>query len=368
MMTTHFNFAEQREQSAIKTEIVTKYFDAWSKILSQRFSKLAYIDLFAGPGIYDDGSESTPIIILKEIIKSPELRSKFVVCLNDKNIDNYQKLVSNISKLEDITLLKYSPKISNSEVTYDTPAEFNFSKIPCFCFIDPAGYNGLSLELLKVFGQDYGSDIIFFFNYNDINRALSNNRVTYNMKQLFGESHYQSLISKIDGQSGQNRESIIVNEMSEAIREIGLKYPLPFRFQTEGKKRTSHYIIFASKNITGFNIMKDIMYKIGEKDFNGIGQFEFIPSCNKQDNVQLSIVDLYSTPFEQFKEDLCQRYLGKTLSMENLYMQDSPNTQFIKKQYKQALIELEMDNLITCDKPYLERRKGTLSDKTIIKF
>lgn len=366
-MATHFDFLEQREQSAIKTEIVTKYFTAWSRILSLRFDKIGYIDLYAGPGIYEDGSESTPIIILKKIIDSPEWSAKFVVYLNEKDPDNYAKLCKNVQEIENISNLTHKPIIKNKEINYNTPDAFNFSKIPCFTFIDPAGYNGLSLELLSAFGQDYGSDIIFFFNYNDINRALSNNRVSNNMRQLFGEVHYSNLIEKINGCTGQIREAIIVNEMAEAIQDIGLSYVLPFRFKAEGKNRTSHYIIFGSKNITGYNIMKEIMYGIGEKDFNGIGQFEFIPSCDKS-GMQLSIVDLYNTPFEEFKKELCERYKGKTVSMIHLYNQDSPYTRFILKQYKKAMMELELAGKITCDKPYTKRRKNTFSDSTIIRF
>ncbi len=367
-MTTYFDFTKQREQSAIKTEIVTKYFNSWCKILSSRFQKLAYIDLFAGPGIYDDGSESTPILILKNIIKSPILCSKFIVYLNDKDTVNYNKLIDNVSKLENISSLKYQPQILNLEITYNAPKEFNFPKVPCFCFIDPTGYNGLSLNLLEILGRDYGSDIIFFFNYNQINRGLSNDLVTHNMQQLFGQDHYKSLISKLPRQSGQNRESIIVNEMCESIKDIGLTYPLPFRFQSENKNRTSHYIIFASKNITAFNIMKDIMYNIGEKDFHSIGRFEFIPSCDKKENIQLSIIDLYSTPFEKFKIDLCYRYSKQTISMKELYQIDSPNTKFVSKQYKSALTELEIEGKIICNKPISQRRKNTFSDDTIIKF
>ena len=366
-MSTHFDFEEQREQSAIKTEIVTKYFSAWSVILSARFDKIGYIDLYAGPGIYEDGTESTPIIILKKIISTSKLSSKFVVYLNDKERDNYNKLCKNVSELENISSLSHKPIIKNEEITYNTPKSFDFPKIPCFTFIDPAGYSGLSLELLKVFGQDYGSDIIFFFNFNDINRALSNPLVTNNMRQLFGEKHYPSLMKKLEGCTGQIREAIIVNEMSEAMRDVGVTYILPFKFKAEGKNRTSHYIIFGSKNITGFNIMKDIMYKIGEKDFNGIGQFGFIPSCDKK-HIQLSIIDLFATPFEDFKKDLCERYKGRTIAMGDLYKLDSPNTRFVSKQYKNALTELELAGDITCDKPYSERRKNTFSDATIIKF
>ena len=297
--------------------------------------------MYAGPGIYEDGSESTPIIILKKIIDSPEWSSKFVVYLNEKDPDNYAKLCKNVQEIENINSLSNKPIIKNKEINYNTPNEFNFSKIPCFTFIDPAGYSGLSLELLSAFGKDYGSDIIFFFNYNDINRALSNNRVTNNMRQLFGETHYSILMQKLNGCTGQIREAIIVNEMAEAIHDIGLKYVLPFRFKAEGKNRTSHYIIFGSKNVVGFNVMKDIMYRIGEKDFNGIGQFEFIPSCDKK-GMQLSIIDLYATPFEEFKKELCERYKGRTVSMLSLYNEDSPNTRFVLKQYKKAMTVLNM--------------------------
>lgn len=367
-MTSHFSFDEQREQSAIKTEIVTKYFDAWARILSNHCSKIAYIDLFAGPGIYEDGTVSTPILIIQKIISSELLRKKTVVCLNEKDKHNYDALVKNIHNIENITSLTFKPKVTNDEVNYNTPKNFMFNKIPCFCFIDPAGYNGLSLDLLKAFGKDYGSDIIFFFNYNDINRAISNTKVLENMKQLFGDNHFSTLKDTLKTTHGHERESVIMNEMSEAIKDIGMNYVLPFRFKTEGKNRTSHYIIFASKNITGFNIMKDIMYKIGEKDFNGIGQFEFIPSCDKNETKQLSIIDLFSTPFEDFKNNLCSRYAGQVLTMKQLYLLDSPNTRFVSKQYKQALKELEEDGYITCDKPYTQRRKGTFADHTTIYF
>lgn len=56
-------FQEQREQSLIKARIVSKYFSAWASVIlatQKRYphntQKMAYIDLFAGPGRYDDQS------------------------------------------------------------------------------------------------------------------------------------------------------------------------------------------------------------------------------------------------------------------------------------------------------------------------
>ena len=61
-------FEEQGEQSEVKANIVAKYFDAWSNVMLgamrqfRHFDRIAYIDLFAGPGRYKDGSKSTPLM------------------------------------------------------------------------------------------------------------------------------------------------------------------------------------------------------------------------------------------------------------------------------------------------------------------
>ncbi|MED3783013.1 hypothetical protein P4533_01185, partial [Geobacillus stearothermophilus] len=59
-------FVSPREQSKVKTAILTKYFGAWSKIMIPRSKsgRVAYIDLFSGPGKFETGEHSTPLIIL----------------------------------------------------------------------------------------------------------------------------------------------------------------------------------------------------------------------------------------------------------------------------------------------------------------
>ena len=63
-MTDNSFFEEQKEQSSIKSTIIAKYFYIWAKIIisaQKRFphhsQKIAYIDLFAGPGRYKDRTQ-----------------------------------------------------------------------------------------------------------------------------------------------------------------------------------------------------------------------------------------------------------------------------------------------------------------------
>jgi three-Cys-motif partner protein len=68
-------FDESREQSIIKAEIVEKYFDAWAGIITAtqdrtgKEKRIGYVDLFAGPGRYKDGSDSTPLRVLTKAIE-----------------------------------------------------------------------------------------------------------------------------------------------------------------------------------------------------------------------------------------------------------------------------------------------------------
>jgi three-Cys-motif partner protein len=77
-------FDERSDQSEVKARIVQKYFYVWAKVIipsvKQRGKKVAYIDLYAGPGRYRDGSASTPLLILEQAIKDPDLRSMLVAC------------------------------------------------------------------------------------------------------------------------------------------------------------------------------------------------------------------------------------------------------------------------------------------------
>jgi three-Cys-motif partner protein len=61
------------------------------------------------------------------------------------------------------------------EIDDEAARYFNETKlIPSFSFIDPFGYKGLSLNIIKGVIKDWGCDCVFFFNYNRINAGIGN--------------------------------------------------------------------------------------------------------------------------------------------------------------------------------------------------
>jgi len=139
-MTERF-FEERKEQSEAKARIVTKYFFAWAQVImptaAKRGGKIAYIDLYAGPGRYKDGAASTPLLVLETAINHPKISPMLVSCFNDAENANTATLREEIDKLPNIGRLKYAPIVSCGEV--DEEAERFFSEtnlIPYFSFVD----------------------------------------------------------------------------------------------------------------------------------------------------------------------------------------------------------------------------------------
>jgi len=112
-------FNESSEQSKVKAAIVSKYFDAWAGVMIgaqnkyKKENKIAYIDLFAGPGRYKDGTQSTPLLILDKAIQKPEIRDRLVTLFNDKDENNTGSLQRAINELPGVHRLKYKPVVES---------------------------------------------------------------------------------------------------------------------------------------------------------------------------------------------------------------------------------------------------------------
>src|SRR5438045_1558773 len=119
-MNTESFFDETKEQSQVKATIVSKYFWAWAKVImptaKRRSAKIAYIDLFAGPGRYRDGTKSTPLLVLEKAIRDADMRRMLVTIFNDKDPQTATSLEEAIRGLPAIDTLTYHPKVYHGEV------------------------------------------------------------------------------------------------------------------------------------------------------------------------------------------------------------------------------------------------------------
>jgi len=370
-------FTEQREQSIIKARIVSKYFSAWASVIlatQKRYpnylQQMAYIDLFAGPGRYDNHSKSTPLMVLETILGNPDLASRMITMFNDKDTKNVESLKTAIGQLKGIERLKYAPKFYNMEVGDEITAMFRSSNLPpTFFFVDPWGYKGLSLNLVSSIIKDWGCDCVFFFNYNRVSMGINNEIIKHHMASLFGDEQLEFVRSECDkAKTSVEREGIVVNELCNALKQNGSKFVLPFRFKNNEGTRTSHHLIFISKNFRGYEIMKEIMYKESTDKSDEVASFEYNPRA-LSGGKQLSLLDYLSRPLEDLQGMLLQEYAGRVINFTELYEAHSVDKPYIKKNYKDVLWILYDTGKITAVNPKGKPpKKGTFSDEMRITF
>ena len=365
-------FHKPRERSQVKTKIVVKYFWSWATIMKGRSSKIGYVDLFAGPGKYEDGTDSTPILVLKKACEDDDIRNKLVSVFNDMNPEHAQDLEDAIDSSPEISMLKRKPRVINTEVDEELAKVFESMKtIPTLFFVDPFGYKGLSIQLINSFVRNWGCDCIFFFNYNSINRSITIEAVEEHIDALFGKDRADELRSLPSSLDPFDRESSIIKAISQSLTENAGKFVLPFRFRDERGTRTSHYLIFVSKHIRGYNIMKDIMAEEGTNLDKGVPSLEYNPAIHGQ-------IPLFESlrPLQELGDILMEYFAGKTVTMQQIYDQHhdrfTVGTRYTKNSYRECLIKLEADGKIQADPPVSDRpkRKGnvTFGPRVKVKF
>jgi hypothetical protein len=165
--------------------------------------------------------------------------------------------------------------------------------------------------------------------------GLNNPIVQEHMNVLFGEDRANRIREKSNGLSPEEREALIIEELSQALKEMGANYILPFSFKNEYGTRTKHYLIFATKEFKGYEIMKDIMAGESSEKEQGVPTFEYSPASER-----FPLLFELSRPLDDLEEMLLRDFAGQKLLMRAIYERHSVGKRYIKINYKRALTNL----------------------------
>lgn len=361
-------FDERTDQSEVKARIVQKYFYAWAQVIMPTAEKhggrIAYIDLYAGPGRYRDGAASTPLLVLQHATNHPKMSQMLIAVFNDSDHSKTATLQSEIDKLPGIGKLRHKPVVSCGEI--DEGAEKYFSEtrlVPSFSFVDPFGYKGLSLKIVNGVIKDWGCDCVFFFNYNRINAGISNPNVADHMDALFGNVRANLLRERLPNLTPGMREALVLEELAQAIKDMGGKYVLPFRFRNSNGTRTSHSLVFVSKSFKGYAIMKDIMAKESSTEDQGVPSLTYSPA-----DASMPLLFSLQRPLDALKETLIKELSGQEMSVDEIYQQHSVDKPYVLRNYKEILMRLEDAGKISVRSLKGHRRKGTFANHLLVNF
>ncbi len=343
-------FAAQTASSKIKANIVANYFPKYCKILLKTHKgMIRYLDLFAGPGIYDDGSLSTPMLLTDYCAQDSILKNRVHLLFNDKEYgaileDNFN------SRYPDGTFA-LRPRFACKTVGEDAGIENFLNKdcakgqnIPTLLFFDPFGYKGINSRTLAKFMSKFGNEIFLFFNIKRIHAAIENSKFDDLMEELFPTTIAQIREDRKYTLGVQDRLSLIIENLANEFRSIvpGV-YHCAFKFQEEDSVATSHYIIHFTKHSRGFDLVKQIYNEFDNVgatlDSNGDYTFDVkFLSESTFDFGDSNVDNLYPQLQKDFK--------GQEITAYELFETHQRKTKFSRKHYCDTLRYMEENGML----------------------
>jgi len=341
---------DPRDSSRVKCQIVTEYFDYYMRVMARNGKTAGYVDLFAGPGIYGGGEESIPIIICKQVVSDPRLRTGVKLWFNEGDPGNYGRLKANIAAIPGIATLAHVPKLTAHVISESFAPRLSGMRTPSFIFADPCGYKGLSLRLIASALKPFGNDCIFFFNYNRINMKISYSVMNESINAYFETARADQVREEIRSiESPQARERAILAAVTKALKEEADAHSLTFGFRTREGGGTSHHLVYATKNARAQNQMKRIYTKASSDKSDGVGSLDYDPR-----DAEPKTLSLFSA-LEEVRQRLLQVFAGRTLTFDEVILAEA-DIRFTDTAYRNALLELEKEGHVTMNPPAEKRR------------
>ena len=235
--------------------------------------------------------------------------------------------------------------------------------IPAFSFVDPFGYKGLSLKIVKRVIKDWGCDCDLFFNYNRINAGITNDNVSRHIDALFSKARADKLRRTLPGRLPQFREAALLEALAHEIKDLGGQYVLPFTFKNNAGTRTSHKLNFVSKSFKGYEIMKESTAKESSTEDEGVPSFTYCPA-----DASMPLLFSLAQPIGKLRDGLQHCFAGREVTLQEIYETHSVDTPYIKKNYHAVIKQLEVDNIVSAYSTKGKRRALTYPDHVLIKF
>jgi three-Cys-motif partner protein len=352
---------EMAPHTLAKHRILRRYLGAWFPIMN-RESRVVYLDGFAGPGKYTGGEPGSPIIALATAKMHPaRLSAELVFLFIEQRRDRADYLKKEIEALDCPNSFRKEVRCGDFEPTLTALLdEIDQSKnrlAPTFAMIDPFGFEGIPLTLMKRLLANPKCEVFVSFMASYMNRFLDhpNDGVRAHIREVFGGDEPFAVVN-----AKGDRVAQLADIYRQKLRKI-VRFVRAFELR-DLQNKILYYLFFASDNRVGHLKMKEAMWTVDR-----LGEFRFSDTTNPNQEV------LYGRSYEDLlKADLLQRFpkmSGVTVGAVERYVAD--DTAFLPTQIRTILKVLEAEKRVHVAEQKADgskRKKGTFPKGAILSF
>ena len=263
--------------SEVKVKLLGTYLRRYFNIMSNTpfVSEVHYFDMFSGPGIYEDGGQGSPMIILRELkeahfsskSRNGDLSSRYHCVFNDIKEEKIGLLEKNIKESKvhypEIGTIDYSTK-NYKDLCPEVVAKLK--ELPrnekAFIFIDPYGYKDVRFSEIRDLLSNKKSEVLLFLPTHFMFRFSENGtpESLYNfVNDIVPENKWPKSETGLD----------FVENLKLAFQEnLGSDFFVD-SFIISRDKNQFFCLFFFTSHIYGFDRMLDAKWEIDAEDGRG---------------------------------------------------------------------------------------------------
>lgn len=253
-----------------KHRILESYLAGWFPVMASWEKKILYLDGFSGPGRYAGGEPGSPLIALGVLLNHPHFHRwqhrQFHFFFLEKDDDRSDNLRAELAAM---FAGKPGGKPPNVHYTVVTTTFVDAAKeiidsvgingvAPTFAFIDPFGWGGLPLDLIRKLLKSPKCEVLVNFMLDGVNRwATAQNQLTIDarLRDLFDSADYRKAPA-----GGPGRHAYLVDLYKRQLG-VGFKYVRSFEMVSR-RGRPLYHLVYGTRHPKGLEVMKRAMWKV----------------------------------------------------------------------------------------------------------
>ena len=291
-----------------KHEILKNYLKAWFPILGSTCNKIMYLDGFAGPGIYQNGEEGSPVIALKtsiEHVLQSKFKAKRKFLFIEKDIRRANILRQVLKERFPELPEKVDYNVWDGEFAPTLSSVLDFVEkeggklAPTFAFLDPFGFSGMPMELIGRLLRFDMCEVMITFMSGFVNRFCDELREE-TLDELFATKKWRD---NRDIKIPDKRKRFLLDLYKVQLQSVGgATYTRSFEMVGE-HNQTIYHLVYGTKHWVGLKAMKEAMWKVDKRgtykfsDITDVGQ-KFLIDYSKESHWVPKAADMV---FNEFK-------------------------------------------------------------------
>lgn len=243
-----------------KHQILCAYLDAYYPIVAKFWEAtgICFVDAFAGPGEYSDGSVGSPILAIRRAIRPDVLGTKTTLNLvyvekDPKRFEHLEKMLEAEGVPQRLTVS--AKKGACEEVLIPELDRLGVWQGPVFANFDGFGVD-TPYQLVEKVGKAKAPEVLVTFQAQWFKRFANQEEVEAG-DRVYGDRLWRAVA---DCETPSEKKRFLVDEYRSRLSRAG--FPLHLTFELVDEKGHELFLVFGTGNEKGIEKMKDAMWRV----------------------------------------------------------------------------------------------------------